>query len=225
MLRTWISRIRGAILRRRMEREFAGEIETHLALLEDELVRRGMPRDQARFEARRQFGGVTQVRELHREGRGLAHLERLWTDLAYALRMMLRNPGFTAVVVATLALGIGVNTALFSAYNAVALKPWPVADPSRVVRLERWFESRNLGDGQYAFAYPEYLYLRAHATAFAGLAAAGWPLGVFAEWRGGAMADKLQGQLVSASYFAAMGVAARFGRTFFLDEDPQCTPF
>ena len=69
MLRTWISRIRGAILRRRMEQEFAGEIETHLALLEDELVGRGMPRDQARLEARRQFGGVTQVRELHREGR------------------------------------------------------------------------------------------------------------------------------------------------------------
>jgi predicted permease len=219
MLRTWISRIRGAILRRRLEREFAGEIETHLALLEDELGRRGMPRERAQLEARRQFGGVAQVRELHREGRGLAHLERLWADLAYALRMMVRNPGFTAVAVATLALGIGVNTALFSAYNAVALKPWPVADPSRVVRLERWFESRNLGDAQYAFAYPEYLYLRAHTTAFAGIAAAGWPLRAFAEWRGGAMADKLQGQLVSANYFAVMGVAARFGRTFFPDED------
>jgi predicted permease len=219
MLRTWISRIRGALLRRRMEQEFAGEIETHLSLLEDELVGRGMPRAQARLEARRQFGGVTQVRELHREGRGLAHLERSWTDLVYALRMMLRNPGFTAVAVATLALGIGVNTALFSAYNAVALKPWPVADPGRVVRLERWFESRNLGDAQYAFSYPEYLYLRGHAGEFASLVAAGWPLRAFAEWRGGAMADKLQGQLVSANYFAAMGVAARFGRTFFLDED------
>ena len=94
------------------------------------------------------------------------------------------------------------------------MKPLPVADPQRVVRLERWFESRNLGDLQYAFSYPEYLYLRGHATGFAGLAAAGWPLRAFAEWRGGAMADKLQGQLVSANYFAAMGVAARFGRTF-----------
>ncbi len=219
MLRTWISRIRGAIFRRRMEQEFAGEIVTHLSLLEDELVSRGMPRHQAQLEARRQFGGVTQVRELHREGRGLAQLDRSWTDLVYALRMMLRNPGFTAVAVATLALGIGVNTALFSAYNAVALKPWPVADPGRVVRLERWFESRNLGDAQYAFAYPEYLYLHTHATAFASLVAAGWPLRAFAEWRGGAMADKLEGQLVSANYFTAMGVAARFGRTFFPDED------
>ena len=80
MLRTWISRIRGAILGRRMEQEFASEIETHLALIEDDLVRRGMPRERARLEARRQFGGVTQVRELRREGRGLAHLERLWAD-------------------------------------------------------------------------------------------------------------------------------------------------
>jgi len=76
-------------------------------------------------------------------------------DLRFGVRQLRSNPGFTAVAVATLALGIGVNTALFSAYNAVALKPWPVADPERVVRLERWFESRNLGDVQYAFSYPE----------------------------------------------------------------------
>jgi macrolide transport system ATP-binding/permease protein len=219
MLRTLIARIRGAVLNRRMEDEFASEIETHLALLEDELVRRGMARDLARSEARRQFGGVTQARELHREGRGLAQLERLWADLAYALRMMRRNPGFTLVAVATLALGIGVNTALFSAYNAVALKPWPIADPERVVRLERWFESRNLGDIQYAFSYPEYVYLRGHATGFAGLAAASWPVRAFGEARGGTAMEKLQGQLVSANYFAAMGVGARLGRTFVEGED------
>ncbi len=219
MLRTWLARIRGAVLGRRMEREFATEIEAHLALLEDDLVRRGMARDQARREARRQFGGVAQVQELHREGRGLAHLERLWADLAYALRTMLRNPGFSLVAVATLALGIGVNTALFSAYNAVALKPWPVASPERVVRLERWFESRNLGDIQYAFSYPEYLYLRGHASGFAGLVAASWPVRAFAEAHGGAVMDKLQGQLVSANYFAAMGVSARLGRTFAEGED------
>lgn len=132
---------------------------------------------------------------------------------------MRRNPGFTAVAVATLALGIGVNTALFSAYNAVALKPLPVADPERVVRLERWFESRNLGDLQYAFSYPEYLYLRGHAGEFASLAASGWPVRAFGEMRGGAVSERLRGQLVSANYFAAMGVAARVGRTFAEGED------
>src|SRR5260370_27683237 len=121
-MRTWISRIRGTILTRRLEAEFAGEIETHLALLEDELVRRGMPRELARREARRQFGGVAQAQELHREARALAHLERSWAALGYALRMMRRNPGFTTVAVATLALRIGVNTGLVSAYKSVALK-------------------------------------------------------------------------------------------------------
>ena len=214
----WISRIRGAIFGRRLENEFSSEIETHLAMLEEELVQRGMARGLARLEARRQFGGVAQVQELHREGRGMAHVERLLRDLAYAVRMMLRNPGFTAVAVATLALGIGVNTALFSAYNAVALKPLPVADPARVVRLERWFESRNLGDLQYAFSYPEYRYLRDHANGFSRLAAAAWPVATLGEVRGG-VAEKLQGQLVSANYFDAMGVRARFGRCFADDED------
>ena len=219
MLRTWISRIRGAVLGRRMEEAFATEIETHLALLREELVRRGMTPDAARHEARRQFGGVAQLKEQHREGRGLVHLEHCWADVAYALRTMRRDPGFAAGAVATLALGIGVNTALFSAYNAVALKPLPVADPEKVVRLERWFESRNLGDIQYAFSYPEYLYLRGHAGGFASLAAAGWPVRVLGEARGGAVAEKLEGQLVSANYFAAMGVGARWGRTFAEGED------
>src|SRR5258708_7915459 len=218
MLRTWISRIRGTLLRRRMDAEFAGEIETHLALLEDELVHRGMPRELARREARRQFGGVAQTQELHREARGLVHLERLWADLAYALRMMRRNPGFTTVAVATLALGIGVNTALFSAYNAGALKPLPVADPDRVVRLERWFERRT-GDVQYAFSCPEYRYLREHASGFASLTAASDPVRAFAEARDGAVAERLQGQLVSANYFAGAGVSARVGRTFAEGED------
>jgi MacB-like periplasmic core domain len=219
MLRTWISRIRGTVLGRRMEAEFTSEIETHLALLEDELVLRGMPRDLARREARRQFGGVAQVQEQHREGRGLAHFERLRADLAYALRMMRRNPGFTTVAVATLALGIGVNTALFSGYNAIALKPLPLAHPERVVRLERWVESRSLGDMQYAFSYPEFRYLKEHAGGFASLTAASYPVGVFADARGGAVSEKMRGHLVSANYFAGAGVGALLGRTFAEDED------
>jgi predicted permease len=218
MLRTWISRICGTVFRRRVDAEFAGEIETHLALLEDELVRRGMSRELAGREARRQFGGVAQAQELHREARGLVHVERLWADLGYALRMMRRNPGFTAVAVATLALGIGVNTALFSAYNAVALKPLPVADPDRVVRFERWFERRT-GEVQYAFSYPEYRYFREHASGFASLTAASDPVLVFSEAHGGTVAERLRGQLVSANYFSGMGVSARVGRTFAEGED------
>ncbi|HEY1497711.1 MAG TPA: ABC transporter permease, partial [Candidatus Solibacter sp.] len=219
MLREWISRIRGAVLRRRMEAEFSSEIEAHLGLLAEDLVRRGMAPEEARREARRQFGGVAQIQELHREGRGIAALDHAAADLRYALRMMWRNPGFTAVSLLTLALGIGVNTTLFSAYNAVALKPLPVADPHQVVRLERWLESRARGDIQYAFSYPEYLYLRDHGQAFAGMAASSWPVRVLAAWRGERVGDRLQGHLVSANYFSAMGVGARLGRCFAAEED------
>ena len=219
MLRGWISRIRGLLFRRRLEAEFSSEIETHLALMSEDLVRRGMSPADARREARRQFGGVTQVQELHREGRGLAFLDQAAADFRYALRMLRRNPGFTVVAVVTLALGIGVNTTLFTAYNAAVLKPLPVSDPDRVVRMERWFASRNQGDIQYAFSYPEYLYLRDHTRSFAGLAASSWPVRIFAQWGGERAADRLQGQLVSANYFASMGVPARFGRTFAEDED------
>ena len=219
MLRQWISRLRGAVLRRRLDREFSSEIESHLALMADDLVRRGIPPADARREARRQFGGVAQIQELHREGRGLAPLDHLVADLRYALRMMRRNPGFTLVAVLTLALGIGVNTTLFSAYNAMALKPLPVSDPAHVVRLERWFASRSQGSVQYAFSYPEYLYLRDHARSFSGMTASSWHVRTAAEWRGGRVADRLQGQLVSANYFAVMGVGARLGRTFFAGED------
>jgi predicted permease len=219
MLREWISRVRGTVMRRRLELEFSQEIESHIGLMADDLVRRGMPPAEARREARRQFGGVAQIQELHREGRSLTALEHAAADVRYALRMMRRNPGFTLVAVLTLALGIGVNTTLFSAYNSVALKPLPVADPERVVRLERWFASRNQGTIQYAFSYPEYVYLRDHTSSFAGLTASSWYLRAAGEWRGGKAADRLQGQLVSANYFAVMGVGARLGRTFVSEED------
>ena len=157
--------------------------------------------------------------EAAREARGLLQLERLWADVVYALRMMRRNPGFTAVAVATLALGIGVNTALFTSYNALVLKPLPVVHPDRVVRLERWFVSPMLGDVQYNFSYPEYLYLRRHTTGFASVTAMSSPLRVLAEWRPGAANESVSGQLVSAGYFAAMGVPAQLGRSFFPEED------
>ena len=215
MLREWISRIRGAVLRRRMEAEFSSEIEAHLALLADDLVRRGMAPEEARREARRQFGGVAQIQELHREGRGLAALDHAAADLRYALRMMRRNPGFTVVSVLTLALGIGVNTTLFSAYNAVALKPLPVADPQSGCAAgalvgesrPRRYPIRVLLSGVPLPARPP-TGLRGDG----GIELAGARLADGAASAIGGPACKASWS--SANYFSAMGVGARLGRCF-----------
>lgn len=207
------SRLSGLAGRRRAESDFDDEISQHLDLLTAEYVRRGMPPGEARLAARRSFGGVAQVKETQRELRGLPQLDILWSDIRYAVRSLRHNPGFTLVAVLTLALGIGVNTTLFSAFNALALKPLPVADPGSVVRLERWFEPSSNGNIQYAFSYPEYLYFRDHCAAFASLVASSW---IFAEH---ADAERLAGQAVSGTYFTVLGIRPALGRTFLPEED------
>jgi hypothetical protein len=208
-----LSRLSGTFRRRRAEQEFDDEIAQHLDLLAQDYIRRGMSPQEARTAARRTFGGVAQARETQRELRGLPQLDSFLADLRYAVRTLRHSPGFTAVAVLTLALGIGVNTTLFSAFNAVALKPLPVADPGNVVRLERWFEPAMHGNIQYGFSYPEYLYFRGHAGAFASLVASSWPFGVDGE------TSKFLGQTVSGNYFSALGIVPALGRTFLPEED------
>jgi hypothetical protein len=173
-----LSRVSGHAGRRSAEREFDDEIAQHLELLTEDYVRRGLSPHEARLAARRSFGGVAQVKETQRELRGVPQLDILRADVRYAIRALRQNPGFTLVAVLTLALGIGVNTTLFSAFNAVALKPLPVANPSSVVRLERWFEPSSTGNIQYAFSFPEFLYFRDHCPAFESLAASSWTIPV-----------------------------------------------
>jgi hypothetical protein len=85
-------------------------------------------------------------------------------DLGYAVRILSRKPAFTLAAILTIALGITVNTTLFSIFNAVALKPLPVAEPDQVVRMKRWFETGSQGDVQYLFSYPEFTNLRDTTT-------------------------------------------------------------
>jgi predicted permease len=156
----------------------------------------------------------------------LVWLEQSWRDLRHACRGLSHHPGFTLVAVLTLALGIGVNVIFFTAFNALALKPLPVADPDRVVRLERWFERGTFGDIQYAFSYPEFLHCQEHNDVFAGLVAASWPVHVTAEIRSDAAPDSidrraLQGELVSTNYFSDLQVTAQIGRTFIPNDPPS----
>jgi len=219
--RTLLAKTRALLRNRRADDGAAREIAAHLALLEEEYERRGMPPEQARLAARRALGGAEQARQAHRDARSLLWLEQTLQDLRHAWRALLHSPGFTFVAISTLALGIGVNTTLFSAYNAIALKPLPVADAGRVVRLERFFASRSTGDYQYAFSYPEYEDLRDHESAFASTIATSWPLRILVSPDGQPSSAPIavQAQLVSGNYFGGLGIPAAIGRVFSAEED------
>src|SRR5215469_13501535 len=159
-------RLRSLFHRHQVEGELNDELQFHLERQIEEHIAHGLTPEEARRRALVAIGGIEQRKEEIRDTRGLNLLDNLAKDLRYAVRMILRNPSFAIAAVATIALGIGVNTALFSVYNAVALRPLPVAQPDRVVRLKRWFDDGSRGDQQYAFSYREYQYMRDHNDVF-----------------------------------------------------------
>jgi predicted permease len=201
--------------RRRRDEELDEEVQAHLRMAAQEHAERGESLEQARASAVHEFGNVILVKEVTRDMWGVRWLETLGQDLRYGMRQLRRNPGFTAVAVFTLALGIGANTAMFSVVNAVLLDPLPYLEPNRLVTL--WDTSTAFGSpGPGSMTDPDYVQLRAQnqvfadATAFHGqtfnLTGAGEP-------------ERLLGAAVSPHLFHLLGVAPALGRGFASDEE------
>src|SRR6058998_2196386 len=165
-LRVLVSRLIGLFRTDRTDWELDEELRSHLELLVEENLARGMSREDARYAARRSFGGVEQVKEVYREQRGLPMIETLVQDLRYGFRVLAKNPGFTTVAVLSLAMGIGANCAIFTLVNAVLLKDLPVKDPEMLARVVAYRR-----DSRRDFSYPAFRELSSRQQVFSQMAA------------------------------------------------------
>src|SRR5919197_388134 len=135
MLNRLRTAIRALIVRSRSERELDEELRYHLERQTEQNIRLGMNPEEARYAAQKRCGGIEQAKERSRDVLGLRWLEELWQDLRYGARLLLKNPGFSLIIVGTLALGIGANTGIFSIVNGILLQPLPYKNSDRLVRL------------------------------------------------------------------------------------------
>jgi predicted permease len=169
LLRGLMVRIRSLLHRQDADRDLDDEIRFHLEHETAKYLAQGLPPDEARRRALVAFGGVQQAREIHREVRGIRPLEELIADVRFALRALRRSPALAAAAIVTLALGIGAITSIFSAVNAVMLRPLPFAEPGRLVML--WEESAERDWHRANVAPANFLDWREQMPAFDGLAA------------------------------------------------------
>jgi predicted permease len=216
---TWfsilLSRIHGLLFDRSLDGDFDQEIQTHLEMLTAENIRRGMAPAEAERAARRKFGHVARIKEGQRDHRGLPSVDALAKDIKYGFRMLRKHPGSTLVAVLTLGIGIGLNTSVFTVYDAVALRLLPVKEPGAVARLKAWYDDGSRSD---EFTDSEYRYVRDNVASFSGVAAATTPIKVQAQSALGRDSEALQVRLVSGNYFALLGVDAVAGRVFSSDD-------
>ena len=201
--------------KRRSERLLSEEVEIHLEMRAAELRAEGVDAAAARERARREFGGVEQMKEAYRDRRGIPWIETLGKDAMYGLRGLRRNPGFAAAAVLSLALGIGANTAIFSFINTLMLRMLPVEKPEQLLSLYR-----TGGWGKGYASYPLYLEFRKHDDLFAGVLGRSGAGKVRFDAGHGNRLEYVQREFVTGNYFDVLGVKPAMGR-LFTDEDDR----
>lgn len=213
-LRTISARIFSLFRGGSLDRELHEELRSHLEMAAELNVQKGMKPDEARRQAALDFGGVEQTKELFREGRGIPWLETAFQDIRYGVRILRRSPGFTALAVLCLTLGIGANAAVFSWIEGVLLRPFPL-----VLGQDRMFAITGTLRGQSGLedlSWPDFLDLQNSSTlaeAFVAEKITGAALGV------GDRTERVTGSVVSANYFSALGVRPVLGRGFAPEEN------
>jgi predicted permease len=211
-LRQFVSRLAAMGRSRRHEREIDDEIASHLEEAAEEYVARGLSLEEARLAAVRDFGGITRTKEIHREVRSFTWPDNMRQDVRYAFRRLLKDPGFTLIAVATLALGIGVNTAIFSVVNGVLLSPLPYPAPDQLVAIY----SRTADQPKDSSSYPNFLDWARDNRSFSDLAAfRADDLNLI----GLGQAERVPAEMVSASFFRLLGTQPILGRSFLAADD------
>jgi putative ABC transport system permease protein len=206
-LRAWLMRALGTFRKDHRDAELAEELQSHVQQHIEEKVRAGMTPEDARRDALVKLGGVEQTKEMYRDRRGLPWLETLWLDLCFGARMMRKNPGFTAIAVLTLALGIGANSAVFSVVNAVILRPLPYKDSGRLVILNS--KTGMFPDMTLYISWPAFQKVRAQVSSFQ-QSAVDWSQSKVLTGRG--EPQLLQVASVSDGFFEQLGTRPLIGR-------------
>jgi predicted permease len=223
-LRRFWYRLTGSLVGSRRDADLSRELLSHIDMQADEFMREGMPPEDARRAARVKFGSLENVKESYRDQRGLPQLDLLFQDLRYALRQFYRKPGFSVVVVLTLALAIGANTAVFSVMNTVILRSLPVPNPQQLVYLNTTLSfGAESGDGDTSLT--EYIFeqLRDQRQVFQDVVAFAPLNNSRIAIRYGAEPEEAYVELVSGTFFNGLGVAPSIGRTFRSEDESAHT--
>jgi putative ABC transport system permease protein len=207
----------GSLVRHRaVKQEIDEELRFHIEQCTAENIAAGMSPEEAAREARKRFGNLQSIREECRETRGASFCEAAIRDLRFGFRRLVKSPGFTAVAVLTLALGIGANTAIFSLLDAVVFRSLPVKNPQQLTLLSPDESAPSAKVGLHSVSYPLYRALRDDQTVFDGLLC---HFRLFANVRGRGETQRITVELVSGNYFEVLGVGAALGRTLTPNDD------